>query len=265
MIFNGLSSAVYIINDIIDAPLDKKHPVKKKRPIASGKFPIPLAWAISIGLLASVLLLAWFLNPFFFLMLLTYLVINLAYTAYLKHQPILDVVTIASGFVLRVYAGALIVNLHMNVWFLFTVISLSLFLAVGKRQSERTLLSGFGSLMGHRATLTAYSERLLDIYTAMFATATWLSYSLFTFQLQFELSDGPIPTIFSLIPRTFVSSKWLMATVPLVIYGIMRYLQLIYERNQGESPERVLLSDKPLLVSVTLWVALVFFIIYGLA
>jgi decaprenyl-phosphate phosphoribosyltransferase len=265
ILFCGLSSAVYIINDIVDAPQDRKHPFKKKRPIASGDLPIPLALFVAIALLFSVLGLAWTISFIFFIICLLYLAVNLLYTNYLKHMPILDLLTIATGFILRVYAGSSVVGLHLNVWFLLTVVSLALFLAVGKRQSERTLLQGtFGGLTGHRATLSSYSTRLLDIYTGMFANATWFTYSLFAFQHQFEILDGPIPTFFSLLPRTFVTRKWLMLTVPLVIYGVMRYLQLVYEQNRGESPERVLLSDKPLLMAVLLWGMLVILILYGI-
>jgi hypothetical protein len=154
----------------------------------------------------------------------------------------------------------------MSVWFLLTVISASLFLAVGKRQSERTLLEGAGiKLSGTRTTLTHYSQRLLDIYTGMFANTTWLTYALFAFQHQFIYTRGPIPTLFSLLPRTLITQKWLMLTVPIVIYGVMRYLQLVYEQNRGESPERVLLSDRPLLYTFTLWVLMVIAIIYGIA
>jgi decaprenyl-phosphate phosphoribosyltransferase len=265
VVFCGLASAIYIINDMVDAEQDRKHPFKKKRPIASGKLPIPIALLAAITLLFIVLVWAWNLSFFFFLICFIYLLLNLAYTQYLKMIPILDLITIASFYTLRVYAGALVVNLHMNVWFLLTVISIALFLAVGKRQSERTLLTGLvGGLAGQRAVLSAYSVRLLDIYTGMFASATWLTYALFAFQERLDVTDGPIPTFLSQIPQTFVSEKWLMITVPVVIYGVMRYLQLIYEKNQGESPERVLLTDMPLLTSVILWTVLTIGIVYGI-
>lgn len=264
VLFCMLSSAVYIINDIADAEQDRKHPFKKKRPIASGDLPIPLAWAVSLTLLIVALGIGFYLSVFFFMMGLIYLIINLAYTSYLKTVPIMDVITIAAGYIIRVYAGALVVDLHLNAWFLLTVISISLFLAVGKRQSERTLLKGHGSLVGHRVTLSSYSTRLLDIYTGMFATATWFTYSLFAFQQQFHKTDGPIPTLFSRVPRTFIAQKWLMLTVPVVIYGVMRYLQLIYEKNEGESPARVVTSDIPLLSSVVVWIVMVIGILYGI-
>jgi hypothetical protein len=209
--------------------------------------------------------ISWSISFYMFLLFFAYLIVNFLYTFQMKNVPILDVFTIAAGFVLRVYVGAAVVNLHMNVWFLLTVLSVSLFLAVGKRQSERTLLKGSdGGLLGHRLTLTAYTPRLLDIYTGMFANATWFTYALFAFQWQYESVEGPLPTLFSQLPRTFMTQKWLMITVPLVIFGVMRYLQLVYERNQGESPERVLLGDKPLLIAVGLWGTMILIILYGI-
>lgn len=264
-LFCLLSSSVYIVNDIVDRESDRQHPYKKKRPIASGDLPLNIAVvAAALGTCGSIAL-GWMLSPFLGLVLVSYLGLQLSYTFSLKHVAILDVLTIAAGFILRVYAGAVVVNLHMSVWFLLTVISASLFLAVGKRQSERTLLSsqenaGKGFLT--RKSLDKYSVRLLDIYTGMFANATWLTYALFAFQRENLVTEGPLPTILSFVPRAFTAQKWLMLTVPIVIYGVMRYLQLVYESNQGESPERVLLQDKPLLGAATIFGLMVFVIIY---
>jgi 4-hydroxybenzoate polyprenyltransferase len=264
-IFCVLASSIYIFNDVLDAAQDKKHPFKKKRPIPSGKLPVPVAIFVGLMGLIVALVLARTMSFFFFMVLLLYVLTNMSYSMFLKHVPILDVLTIAAGFVLRVYAGAAVVNLHMNVWFLLTVVNLALFLAVGKRQSERTLLTGLNvGLEGQRITLSHYTTRLLDIYTGMFATATWFSYALFAYQQQFLAIDGPLPTLFALVPRTFVSQKLLMITVPVVIYGVMRYLQLVYEQNKGESPERVLLSDRPLLTAVLLFGVMVITILYGI-
>jgi decaprenyl-phosphate phosphoribosyltransferase len=265
LIFCALASSIYIFNDVIDAPQDRKHPFKQKRPIASGDLSVPTALFAAGVLLVGSLVIARTLSFFFFFILLAYLGLNVAYSTKLKRVAILDVFTIAAGFILRVYAGAAVVNLHMNVWFLLTVISLALFLAVGKRQSERTLLTGLKvGLEGQRVTLSHYTQRLLDIYTGMFATATWFAYALFSYQQQFTFDEGPVPTFFSLIPKTFRLQKWLMITVPFVIYGVMRYLQLAYEQNKGESPERVLLSDRPLLTTVIVWGVLVIAILYGI-
>lgn len=264
-LFCILSSSVYIINDIVDRESDRKHPFKRKRPLASGELSVRTAkMAVLIGIVTS-FLLAWQLAPFVVLMFAAYLALQLMYSFYFKHLPILDVLSIAGGFMIRVYAGAIVVNLHMSVWFLLTVISASLFLAIGKRQSERTLMTNQeGKLADTRKSLEKYSTRLLDIYTGMFANATWLTYALFAFQQENIITAGNIPTLLSYAPRTFVAQKWLMLTVPVVIYGVMRYLQLVYENNQGESPERVLLNDKPLLLTVVLWALMVMTIIYVL-
>ena len=170
---------------------------------------------------------------------------------------------IATGFVLRIYAGAFVINVHMDVWFLLTVISASLFLAVGKRRSEMTLLSGAGiDPVRSRSTLVHYTPALLDAYTAMFANTTWLTYALFSFLHPPFTAEGKVLKLFTLLPRTLLVDKWLMATVPVVIFGIMRYMQLIYEKNQGESPHKVLMSDRPLLFVVALWGLMVVGILY---
>ena len=186
LIFCFLTSSVYIINDLIDVKADRNHPFKKKRPIASGKLSVPIAiFAAGIGLMSVVFMSLW-LSLFFKALIFFYLFLQILYAKYFKHIPILDISSIATGFLIRVYAGAVVVNLHMSVWFLLTVISASLFLAVGKRQSERTLLSAqLDSALGStRKILKRYSQRLLDQYTSMFATATWLTYALFTFQFE---------------------------------------------------------------------------------
>lgn len=264
VVFCFLTSSVYIINDIIDVEADRQHPYKKKRPIASGRLPIPIAiFAAAVGL-SAVFLLSLSLNPFFRLLAFGYLGLQIIYAKKLKHLPILDVLSIATGFLLRIYAGAAVVNLHMSVWFLLTVVSASLFLAVGKRQSERTLLKKEG-LGPTRITLTKYSSRLLDVYTGMFANATWLSYALYAFQTSnafLEPVHERFPQLFTLLPRTFQSQKLLMLTLPLVIFGVMRYLALVYEENKGESPEMVLLKDKTLLTTVVTYVLLVTAVIY---
>ena len=263
LLFCVLSSSIYIINDIVDAESDRNHPFKRKRPIASGELPIPIAlFAACVGF-ALVFLLSLSLSPYFFILCFAYILLQILYSLKLKHVAILDVLSIAAGFIIRIYAGAVVVNLHMSVWFLLTVLSASLFLAVGKRQSERTLLEGHvgGST---RRSLQHYSQRLLDIYTGMFANTTWLTYALYAYQRDEFEPTGSVLKIFTFLPRTFTSEKWLMITVPVVIYGVMRYLQLVYEANEGESPERVLLRDKPLLTAVIIWGIMVMVIIYGI-
>jgi 4-hydroxybenzoate polyprenyltransferase len=260
VIFTIATSSLYLINDIIDLPYDQLHPLKKKRPIASGRLPIPAALFVAIfGFFVS-LSLSFSLGFFFFLMLLAYLLIQISYTFWLKNLIILDVMIIAGGFILRVYAGAFAINVHMNVWFLLCVVSLALFLAVGKRRAELAFLQETASQ--HRKTLSFYTNDLLDSYLSMFANSTWLVYALFTF-----FAPPPIvgtAPLLAKLPLTVAGiSKWLMATVPFVIYGIMRYLSIIYQGQRAESPEKVILSDWPLLTTILLWGLAVVFILYG--
>ena len=264
--FSFLTSAVYLFNDIIDLPYDRVHPYKKKRPIASGELPVTTAFFAAVVLIFLALYSAISLNFFFFLICLIYLTTQIFYTLWLKKIVILDVITVAVGFVLRVYAGTFVVDVHTSVWFLLCVIALSLFLAVGKRRAEMSVLEK--SKENHRQVLSNYSPVLLDNYLAMFSTSAWLAYALFTF---FE----PAPPIFhkfpfltGLVAKFPISitgtNKWLMVTIPVVIYGIMRYTKIIYEGEKAEAPERVLLSDKPLLTTVMIWGVLLILIIYGL-
>lgn len=261
LVFSLLTSSVYFFNDIVDAPRDRLHPFKKLRPIASGKISLPVAlFFASLGTFVS-LYLAFLLSFFFFLVCLTYFILQIFYTLYLKNLIILDVLAIATSFILRVYAGALLLNYHLSVWFLLCVISLALFMAVGKRRAELAMLNKEAA-SGHRKTLSIYKEELLDGYLAMFASSAWLSWALFTF-----FQSPPVvfsPFLHSILPLTFAgSSKLLMITIPVVIYGIMRYLSLIYQGTQAESPERLLLSDKPILRAVLIWFFLVVIIIYN--
>ncbi len=265
-IFCLVTSAIYIINDVIDIKKDLAHPFKKKRPIASGKIDPIVASTFALILLIVAILLSSKLSAFFMLAAITYAILQIFYSLFLRSVMLLDVMAIASGFLLRVYAGATLINAHVTIWFILTVASLALFLAIGKRRSERTLLVGSGGegSLGTRSILLHYPESLLDSLTVMFATASWFSYTMFTF-LQPPPSAGPQVLILfgDYLPRTFLASKWLMLTVPFVIYGVMRYLYVIYEKKEGESPEKVLLSDIPLLLSILIWVILVFLVIYG--
>lgn len=275
LVFCILTSSIYFINDIVDYEADKQHPFKKKRPIASGKLSKRLAtWVAVLGLII-VAIFSYQLSLFFQILTLAYLSLQILYSKKLKHIPILDVASIATGFLIRIYAGAVVVNLHMSVWFLLTVISASLFLAVGKRQSERTLLLGRSNdtnkdfeistnqtIGATRVTLKRYSQRLLDQYTSMFANATWLTYAIFAFQNEIDAPRAKVASLYTFLPKALHTQKLLMITTPLVIFGVMRYLQLVYESNQGESPEKVLLKDKPLLFTVFLFGALVMVITY---
>lgn len=261
-----LVSSVYFINDIADIKYDKLHPFKRHRPIASGRLSTELALLLAlIGIFTS-LALANILSGFFFLTLVAYLGLQLAYTFLLKEIVVLDILAIATGFILRVYAGAFLVDAHLSVWFLLCVISISLFLAAGKRRAELAILTEKVA-RAHRKTLSMYSPVLLDSYLAMFATASWLSWALFTFfkesERDFYLSRAVSPALLNILPLTILGTgKLLMITIPVVIFGIMRYLRIVYEGSRAETPERVLLSDRPLLISVSIWILMVFVVIY---
>ena len=262
-IFCILTSSCYLINDIIDLPRDRLHPIKKRRPIVSGKLPLPIALFMAILGIFFAFYLSYFFNFFFFLVVFFYFLLQLFYSLILKNIIVLDVLAVASGFILRVYAGALAINVHMSVWFLLCVISLALFLAVGKRRAELTILTSSLLAGRHRKTLSFYTPDLLDSYLAMFANSAWLSYALFTF----FTPPPPISQKFALyrfLPLALSGiNKWLMSTIPLVIYGIMRYMTIIYQGAKAESPEKVLLADKPLLITVLTWGLMVVIILYG--
>jgi len=264
IIFCGLSSAIYIINDIFDIKKDRLHPFKRFRPLAKGDIKISHAVLLSIVLIIASLWLSTTINPAFFLIGVIYVLLQFSYSLVLKHIAVIDILAIAIGYILRVYAGEFASGAHISVWLLLTTIAISLFLAIGKRRSELTLISQYSEEQkaSIRKTLSHYSERLLDVYASIFATSTFISYSLFTFlenPTGFKLSLGILLPDF--LPESF-QRKWLMVTIIPVVYGLMRYLQDIYEKHEGESPEKVLLSDIPLLSTVIIWIVLVISIIY---
>jgi len=263
-VFCGLSSTVYIINDIFDVKKDKLHPFKRFRPIARGDIAIPFAIILALVILSISLWVSLWISISFFLFSLVYLTLQLLYSVLLKHITILDILTLATGYILRVYAGEVASAYHISVWLILTTVSLSLFLAVGKRRSELALLSGTGERHAEltRKTLSHYSAELLDVYISVFVTATFMFYTLFTF---LESAGGSRITLGILMPDflpAFFQRKWLMITVLPVVYGLMRYVQLMYEKQEGESPERVVFTDKPLLATVLIWAFTVVVIIY---
>jgi len=264
-LFCGLSSAAYIVNDIFDIKKDKLHPFKKYRPLANGDVPIPIAFAIAAALIIFCMFFSFYITPAFFWIAAAYLLIQLLYSVFLKSIAIIDILAIASGYILRVYAGEFVSGSHISVWLLLTTISLALFLAIGKRRSELTLISQNkeSNISLIRKSLSHYSERLLDVYASIFATSIFISYSLFTFLETSQRFKFDISQILPEFLPAFFQRKWLMITIIPVVYGLMRYLQDIYEKHEGESPEKVLLSDKALLTTVIIWLALVLVIIYG--
>ncbi len=252
-------SGIYFLNDVIDHKRDRLHSFKKYRPVAQGLISIPSAVVIGVGLISLGLLLAFYLSVPLFLVVLGYIILQLAYSVWLKHLPILDIASIATGFILRVYAGAVVANLHMSVWFLICIIAFSLFVAATKRRSEYINKKNHLSLK-QRPVFKFYNLNLLDVYISMFANTTWLSYTLFAYFHPLPISNRP-SSLNLILPRTFYTQKWLMVTVPLVIYGVMRYLLLAYQYNQGESPARTFLKDKPLVISVSFWLILILIIL----
>ncbi len=262
--FCFLSSSTYIVNDLVDVDKDRLHPFKKARPIASGEVSTFEAKVIFIVIISLALFMANSIGTSFLLISLLYLVIQFMYSFIFKAVEIFDIFFIALGYILRILAGEAITGYHLSVWLLLTTICLSLFLAIGKRRSEITLLSSYkgAKLSEIRQSLSHYSEPLLAAYTVIFATCTFIFYSLFTF---LENPTGIKISIDVLLPDFlpyYLQRKWLMITIIPVVYGLMRYLQDIYEKHEGESPDRVLLSDRALLASVILWGVLVVMIIY---
>ncbi len=233
------ASMVYVINDFADRKADQFHPVKKHRPMASGALNPYLALLFGALLFLFSLFLSYKQTPTFTLLLLAYFFMNVGYSFGLKHMVIIDMMIIAAGFVMRAVAGGLIIRVPITPWFLICTMLLSLFLAVSKRRHELHLLqSGKGA---HRKVLEHYSIAMLDQINAVVIAAAIISYSLFTF------TSG----------RTI----HLMWTIPLVIYGIFRYLYLIHIEDKGGSPERILFEDKPILITVLLYAAAVVFIL----
>lgn len=244
-VFCLVSSAVYLFNDIADVEADRNHPEKKNRPIASGKLPIRVAWISALLVAFLAIPFGYWLSPLFALILVAYLVINLLYSRWLKHVPILDVLIISSGFVLRVAAGvALIYPVErFSPWLYMITILFSLYIGLGKRRAELNLLAQGAS--AHRKVFDGYTIPLLDQYITIVSGMTIVAYSLYTF------SAPNLP-----------ENHTMMLTIPFVVYGIFRYLQLIQIGHAAGSPDEVALKDRPLQVTVLLWGLTVLAIFY---
>jgi 4-hydroxybenzoate polyprenyltransferase len=226
LIFCVASSATYILNDFSDIERDRRHPKKSKsRPLASGLVSVPQGLTLLLVLYA-VLLAAWFVMPAVLYVVLGYLLLNLAYTFVLKHQPVIDIFTIAIGFVLRVYAGAMALSVPVSSWMFVTTLCLALYLAAVKRGQE---LASNGS--ESREVLQHYTPALLDRYAEMAATGALLFYSLFV----------------------MTARPALVMTIPLVLYGLYRYWFIVESKDGGESPTDALLGDWQLLLTVAIW------------
>jgi len=246
-LFCLLSSSVYLINDVADAENDRAHPTKRTRPIASRRLSVAASITAAVIFAAFSLAAAFLLNPAFAALALVYLVLNLAYSFRLKHVVILDVLCVAIFFVLRAAAGAAVVNVEISHWLLICTIFLALFIALSKRRHELVLLENNAS--NHRASLGEYSPYLLDQMIAVVTASTLMAYTLYTVDA-LTVSESKL------------GSDRLVYTVPLVIFGIFRYLYLIHQKGEGGNPDRILVSDKPFLLNLLLWTAAVGLIIY---
>ncbi|MBI5789428.1 MAG: decaprenyl-phosphate phosphoribosyltransferase [Candidatus Schekmanbacteria bacterium] len=245
IIFCFLSSSIYLINDYIDADKDKLHPLKSKRPIPSGRLPKSTALLISLIMASLCVLGAFFLSLSYGFVALTYFLLFCLYSVKLKEIVILDVMTIAMGFVLRVVGGAFAINVQISNWFLLCTILLALFLGFSKRRQELVLLEK--GAVNHRSTLAEYSPYFLDQMIAVVTASTLMAYSLYT-----------------MAPETIEKfhTRNLSWTIPFVLYGIFRYLYLVHQKAEGGDPGRVIFTDRPFMINTLLWLLTAIVIIY---
>ena len=236
--FCAASSAVYLVNDVIDRDADRQHPVKQNRPIASGEVSVATALLFAFILVAGAISISMWLGGWFPAILIAYVVLVLLYSALLKRAVFLDVLVVAAGFVLRVVGGAVAIDVPVSRWILVVTYLLALYLALGKRRSELVLLGVEAG--NHRVVLGHYTLPMVDQAISVVLGATVLAYALYT-----------------VAPDTVakVGSEGLLATVPIVLYGLFRYLYLLHRHELGGSPTKALLTDRPLLVCVVVWLA----------
>jgi 4-hydroxybenzoate polyprenyltransferase len=244
VIFCFLSSSVYVFNDLFDIKADQKHPVKRNRAIASGRVSIPAAILLAIVMAIGSLIWASQISINFFYICAFYLVMNLAYSKWLKHVPILDVMIIAAGFVLRVAAGVSLIKVErFSPWLYMVTTLLSLYVGFGKRRAELNLLAAEANQ--HRAVFDGYTLAFLDQLITFVSATTIVAYSMYTF------SAPNLPDNHSM-----------MLTIPFVLYGIFRYLFLLQVKHTGGAPEELVINDRPLLITMLLWVLSVIIIFY---
>ena len=256
-LFCLLSSTSYVLNDIIDYPYDKKHPIKKLRPIASGKITMPEAtFIVFILTLVSLIASLFFSLPFFFLSLV-FILLHFFYSLYIKKHPVIDIFTISFSFMIRTFAGEVVSGYHIPIWLLLTMFFVSLFMASVKRHAE-LILQGTAT----RESLYRYKEHFLDFLTYTFATATIIAYATYNYVEKPPQANTPLYEFLKTVFPTFEARKWMMVTIPLVVYGISRYAQLLYERDEGERPEKIITTDIPLIITIFLWGFFVIGLIY---
>ena len=245
LVFCAISSAAYLVNDVLDSRDDREHPVKRLRPVASGRVSTKAALCTAVMLGLAALAGAWTIDHAFFPVVSVYASINLVYSAWLKRVMLVDVFVIAAGFVLRVIGGGIVIHVELSAWLIVCTTLLALFLALSKRRHELLLLGENAS--GHRSSLADYTPHFLDQLIGIVTATTVMSYALYT------LSEDA---------RTKFPNKRLELTVPLVLFGIFRYLYLVHRREGGGNPARMLFTDPVLLSSVLLWAGAVILIIY---
>ena len=234
--FSLLSSCTYLLNDVLDAESDRQHPKKRYRPIASGELSPAAATTVAVLLAIGTLALSLTFGGWRFgLCALMYMGLTTAYTLRLKHVVIIDLLVLASGFVLRTIAGAWVIPVPISEWLVLCTLLLALFLAISKRRGE--LIAVSQGRRHARPILSEYSAAMLDQMSAIVTSALLMSYALYTIQSETAI-------------RHHLA---MMATIPFVIYGIFRYLYLIHRHDKGETPDEVLLQDRPLIVAILLW------------
>ena len=244
-VFCALSGAVYLVNDISDRDSDRQHPLKAQRPIASGSLPVTTALAAAIAIATCALAAAAAIGPRFAGVAAAYLALQVLYSFLLKDIIIIDVLTIAIGFVLRAVAGAVAVNVEISHWLLVCTILLAMFIGLAKRRHEIVMLADGAT--HHRPILGEYSPYLLDQMIAVVTASTLMAYVFYTISPETQEKIG---------------GSWLGLTIPFPLYGIFRYLYLVHRRDGGGSPAELLLTDRPLLICVALWALTVALIVY---
>lgn len=243
--FCALSSTVYLINDVLDREQDWRHPLKANRPIASGHVSPALALGVAAVLGAGAMLVAWLLGWRFFQAAAAYLLLLSAYSVFLKHVVILDVLTIAAGFTLRAAAGGAAIAVPVSHWLLVCTTLLALFIALSKRRHELTLLTA--TAIDHRPILGDYTPYLLDQMISVVTASTLIAYAFYTISPETTAKFG---------------TDLLSLTIPFPLYGIFRYLYLVHRQDKGGSPAELVVNDRPLLVCVALWALSVIAVIY---
>lgn len=258
-IFCLLSSTSYVLNDIIDIQYDKKHPVKRFRPIAAGSVTIPEAtFIVFILTLTSLITSLFFSIPFLFLSLI-FILLHFFYSLYLKRKPVVDIFSISISFMLRTFAGEVATGFHIPIWLLLTIFFGSLFMASVKRHAELTIQG-----KETRLSLYRYNEHFLDFLTYTFGTATIIAYATYTYVERLPAVTGFLSPVINDLAPGFEARKWMMITIPLIVYGIARYAQLLYERAEGERPEKIITTDIPLITVLGLWGIVIVVLIYVL-